>query len=153
MIFLSLKRQPPVRTCSIEKKGSTITFNIAGTKRSYTDPSWENIKVHQITIAFGQYGSQAALSTNALYYAKFIADKCTTWQDIPNKFSAGDTVTADCSNADICLNGLPSPELGALGNEYEDFYLSPGSNQIHCVWSDWAQKKPNFKLRYREVYI
>lgn len=143
----------PVRTCSIEKKGSTITFNIAGTKHSYTNPSWENLKVHQVTIAFGQYGSQPALFTNGLYYAKFIADNCTTWQDIPNKFSAGDRITANCSNADICLNGLPSPELGALGNEYEDFYLSPGPNQIHCVWSDWAKSKPSFKLRYREVYI
>nr|DAK69425.1 MAG TPA: distal tail protein [Caudoviricetes sp.] len=143
----------PVRTCSIEKKGSTITFNIAGIKQSYTDPSWENLKVHQVTIAFGQYGSQPALFTNGLYYAKFIADNCTTWQDIPNKFSAGDTITANCSNADICLNGLPSPELGALGNEYEDFYLSPGPNQIHCVWSDWAKSKPTFKLRYREVYL
>ena len=56
----------PVRTCSIEKKGSTITFNIAGTKHSYTDPSWENLKVHQVTIAFGQYASQPALFTNGL---------------------------------------------------------------------------------------
>lgn len=106
-----------------------------------------------MTFYFAQYGTNPTLGSNGLYWAKFIADQCTTWQDIPNKFSSGDVVTVDCNTADITLNDAPTPELGALGNDYEQFYLSPGVNQIGCVWSEWASRNPTFRMRYREVYL
>ena len=76
-------------------------------------------------------------------------------RDIPNKFSADDVVEADCKNAEILLNGTPAPSLGALGNDWEDFYLTPGLNQIGIAYSEWvsAECAPQFKVKYREVFL
>ena len=146
-------RVTPVRTSTIQKKGSTITIDVAGIKRSFTSPSAANMKVHQMTFWFGQYGAGKTLYANGLIYAKFIKDNCTTWQNIPNKFSANDVVTVDCNEAEIRLNDAPAPELGALGNDWEDFFLTPGLNQIGVAWSDWAIKAPEFKMKYREAFL
>lgn len=146
-------RPVPIRTSTIQKKGSTVTFNIAGIKRSFTSPSIADMKVHQMTFWFGQYGTTSPLYANGLIWAKFIKDNCTTWKDIPNKFTANDVITVDCNEAEICLNDVPTPELGALGNDWEDFYLTPGANQIGVAWSEWAEIAPTLTLKYREAFL
>ena len=64
-------------------------------------------------------------------------------------------VEADCEDGEIYLNDARAPELGALGNDWETFYLEPGTNQIGVAWSDWvpAGSAPSCKIRYREVFL
>lgn len=144
-----------VLTSCIQKSGSKVLFDIGGTKKSYRDSSISSIPVHEISIVFGKYSDKPALSDNGLYWAKFVKDGCDAYRDIPNKFSAGDVVTADCSDGEIRLNNSPTPALGALGNDWEEFYLEPGSNQIGVSWSDWvpAGSEPTCKIHYREVFL
>lgn len=146
-------RPVPTRTSTIQKKGDTITFNIAGIKRAFTSPAVADMEVHHMTFWFGQYGTAAPLYTNGLIYAKFIKDNCDTWQDIPNKFSANDVLMVDCESAQIYLNDIETPELGALGNDWDDFCLKPGTNQIGVAWSDWTTNNPTFKIKYREAFL
>ena len=74
---------------------------------------------------------------------------------MPNKFGANDVVEADCRNGKVLLNGVPSPDLGALGNDWEEFCLTPGLNQIGVSYSGWVEEEyaPTFKVRYREVFL
>ena len=146
-------RPVPTRTSTIQKKGDTITFNIAGIKRAFTSPAVADMEVHHMTFWFGQYGTATPLYTNGLIYAKFIKDNCDTWQDIPNKFSANDVLMVDCESAQIYLNDIETPELGALGNDWDNFYLKPGTNQIGVAWSDWTTNNPTFKIKYREAFL
>ena len=62
---------------------------------------------------------------------------------------------ADCKEGEIYLNGISSPELCALGNDWEGFYLTPGLNQIGFSYSDWIEAgyEPTIKVRYREVFL
>lgn len=144
-----------VRTSSITKTGKQIQFNVGTIKKTYNDSSVENLAVTEITFHLAQYGTKPALSYNGLYWAKFVKNNCDTWNDIPNKFSTNDIVKADCKNGEVYLNNALTPSLGALGNDWEDFYLSPGLNQIGFSYSDWvdAAYAPKFKIRYREVFI
>ncbi len=146
-------RPVPTRTSCIQKKGSTVTFEIAGLKRSFTSPDIADMEVHQMTFYFGRYASTTPLSTNGVIWAKFIKDNCDTYADIPNKFSANDELLVDCESAKIYLNDIETPELGALGNDWDQFYLKPGYNQIGVAWSDWTQSAPEFKMKYREVFL
>jgi hypothetical protein len=95
------------------------------------------------------------LSYNGLYWVKFAKNNCETYKDVPNKFSANDVLVADCKNGEILLNGIPSPALGALGNDWEGFCLEPGLNQIGISYSTWvsAGYAPTMKVRYREVFL
>ncbi len=144
-----------VQTSKILKSGSRVTFNIGGVTKSFMDEAIETVKVRKVTFMFEQFSSSKALSYNGLYWAKFVKNNCNTYKDVPNKFSANDVVTANCKNSEIHLNGVLSPELGALGNDWEEFYLSPGLNQVGYAFSDWVAPEyaPKVKLRYREVFL
>lgn len=144
-----------VKTSTITKSGKKIVFNIGGVKKTFTASNIENLPVKKICFYFGQYGTKPTLAYNGIYWAKFIKDNCDTWEDIPNKFSSNDIVVADCKNGEVLLNDTLTPSLGALGNDWEDFYLTPGLNQIGFSYSSWVNKKyaPKFKVRYREVFI
>ena len=124
---------------------------------SLTDNKIKDVAVTEITFMMAKYGTKPELSYNGLYWAKFVKDKCDTWEDIPNKFGANDVVTADCKSGEVLLNGTATPGLGALGNDWEDFYLTPGLNQIGFSYSDWFLLSdlyaPQFKVRYREVFL
>lgn len=139
----------------ITKSGQTVTFNICGIKKTYRDADIADVAVNEVTFTISKFGTKPALSYNGLYGVKFVKNNCDTIKDIPNKFSAGDVVEADCRDGEIYLNGVPAPALGALGNDWEDFVLTPGLNQIGIAYSSWvgAEYAPKFKVRYREVFL
>ena len=143
------------KSSTITKVGQTVNFNICGIKKSFRDSSIETATVKEVTFTFSQYGTKPRLGYNGLYWAKFVKNNCDTWEDIPNKFSANDVVEADCKKGEIYLNGVHTPSLGALGNDWEGFYLSPGLNQIGFSYSDWVPEEyaPKPKVKFREVFL
>lgn len=143
------------KTSTIIKSGKKVSFNIGGIKKTFEDDSIASLAADRITIAFLSYGTKPALLHNGLYSVKFVKNKCTTWKDIPNKFSANDVVKADCKTGEVYLNGVSRAELGALGNDYETFCLQPGYNVIGFSYSDWVpdESRPDFKVKYREVFL
>lgn len=144
-----------VKTSIIKKEGDTISFNVGGIKKVYTVPDIAEMQAHEVTFALLKNGSFSALYRNGLFGAKFVKDNCTDFQEIPNKFTTGDVLTADCKTGEIFLNNAPTPEYGTLGNEWEEFCLKPGVNFIGTAYSDWVEDAyaPTFKMRYREVFL
>lgn len=144
-----------VSTSTIIKSGKKVQFNVAGVKKSFTNADIAELRATKVTYAAEQYSSKPPLSYNGLYWVRFVKDKTTSQKDIPNKFTANDVVEADCKNGEIYLNGTRDSSLGALGNDWEHFYLTPGLNQIGVSFSDWVKEgyEPNFKVRYREVFL
>lgn len=143
------------KNSTITKNGELVTFNVGGYKKTFRDETIEATAVNEITFSMLQFGAKTALEYNGLYWAKFVKNNCDTMKDIPNKFSTADILEADCRNGEIYLNGALTPSLGALGNDWEDFYLTPGLNQIGYSYSDWvkAECAPSVKVRYREVFL
>lgn len=143
------------KSTAIHKTGSKIIFNVGGIQKTFTVAAIANKAVTHITFAFAKWSSNAALTYNGIYNLKFVKNNCDTMTDIPNKFSANDIMEADCNDGTIKVNNVLSPELGALGNDWEQFCLTPGLNQIGFAYSDWVEEEyaPKIKIRYREVFI
>jgi len=144
-------------TSVIKKIGNEVTFYVGGVKKSYRcyAAGFSKLKATTVSFAFSRYQSAEPLKYNGLYSVKFVKHNCDTYRDVPNKFSANDILVADCEGGEIMLNGVDSPELGALGNDWESFCLAPGLNRIGIAYSDWITEDyaPKFKLRYREVFL
>lgn len=140
----------------IRKEGGKITFYWRGSYPSYTFPSLANSKCTKIQISFSQYGHRGLgnnyVTRNYIRKIDFTKMNVKMWRDDPNKFSKDDYLLIDTSNGQITHKGLNQPDLGVIGNQWEDFYLSPGKNQIKCNYSNWAQT-PEFELTYREVFL
>lgn len=152
---LTGRDESSIPTSFIRKTGSEVVFNMIGIRRSFVVPSLENAVATRVTVRFGAYSDKPALSYNGLFWLKCVKDNCNTYVDIPNKFSANDVIRADCKNGEIYLNGVSFPDLGALGNDWEGFFLKPGLNQIGFSCSDWvpAAYAPKFKVKYREAFL
>lgn len=161
-----IKEIKTVKSSSIVKNGAKISFNLGGIKQNFTINSVKSKAVKKITVIFSQKRKAAALKYNGLYSMKFVRnyskqvtetiDKIVTeYHDVQNKFNANDVFTVDCSAANVKLNELERPDLGALGNDWEELCLQKGLNQIGFSYSDWVEDSyaPTFKLRYREVYL
>lgn len=140
----------------IRKEGDAVTFYWWGSYPVFRDAAIKNMKCTKIQVAFTQFdnrGTGANYVTRnylrALNFQKMYVEK---WKNVPNKFMGSDSFYANCRTGEVLHNGLAAAGLGALGNDWEEFYLAPGVNQIKCLYSDWANK-PEFKLRYREVYL
>lgn len=144
-----------VKTSSITKSGKTVTFNIGGIKKVFSDSAIADVETTQVVFTFLKLANYTPLSYNGLYWIKFVKNNCDTWKDVPNKFSASDVALADCKNGEVYLNDMRAPEMGALGNDWEEFYLERGLNHIGISYSDWVPDEcaPIFKMRYREVFL
>jgi predicted phage tail component-like protein len=139
------------RTSFITKDGDTLTFNIAGIKKSFDVSETITTDATSMNLSIGKCKSKSALPYNYIYYAKF-SQLNATW-DNDNTFNEEDVLVVDCNDGSITLNDAPKPELGALGNDYEKFTLENGQNQIGIDYSDFTTTAPTFLLTYREVFI
>lgn len=147
---------------SITKTGSAVTFKVGNLAAyTYTNGDIENMVAHNLSMHFGQFKGIASLHTNAINSVRFTMNPAGTFADIPNVFTSGDIVEADCNDASVYLkhanteDGQLAPQFGALGNDWEEFTLVKGVNIINAVWSDWVNSdyKPTLKILYNEVYI
>lgn len=135
-----------VKTTSIIKNGEKLFFDVAGMQETFTLDLADAKSVEFWTCG---YGSNAALTYNGLASAKFVKNS-SEWVDIPNTFTAGDELIIDTKTATVTLNGLERPDLGRLGNDWEQLVLSKGANQIGVAHSDFGD--PTVTMLYREVF-
>ena len=141
----------------ISRDGGVVTFSIGNlADRTFKDADIELIACEDIV-----FETSGNLRYNAIRSCAFISKKGVPFADIPNVFTAGDIVEADCNDANVYLyragsaEGHLEPQYGALGNDWEDFELTVGTNTIRAVWSDWVDPDyiPTIKIMYNEVYI
>lgn len=139
------------------KDGSVVTFSVGNLPdRTFKDSDIENVA--GINVVFNFTGG---FHTNALHSCSMVAKAGVPFAEIPNVFTAGDVVEADCNDANVTLyragslEGHLEPQYGALGNDWEDFVIRAGRNTIRAVWSDWVDPtyKPLIQIIFNEVYI
>lgn len=166
------------RPCNydITKDGSKFTFNAGGKTFSFTLEDLADVVATHVSIFISAWGDLPAVSWMGVYSCQFTSNsvkqtKTTeTWEqltekiEVQNTFTTNDILVCDCADGSVRLlnayatdeiSGGLHPELGALGNDWESFVLTKGSNQIGTMYSDWVEDayKPTFTLRYRERYL
>lgn len=169
---------------TIKKTGGKFDFNVGGLVFSYTDNALAGVIAGKVSFYFGRWGSAPVLERNGVYACtfddnnvKYTVPTTTTVENISyltnivdqvNTFGTNDVLVADCQSGTVWLNaasgetdeeefsnGAERPDLGALGNDWEQFTLVKGQNQIGTAYSEWVadEYKPTFKLRYRERFL
>lgn len=125
----------------IRKEGAKITFHWRGTYPSYIVPEVENMACAKVQIGF--YGwSNLSLGTYGLtrnYIKDFNYYKVTVdeWEDVPNRYAAGDVVEISGKNATVTVNGMLKTSDEVIGSEY--FKAAPGNTPVLFTASEWAE--------------
>lgn len=139
------------------KNGSTVTFSVG----ELADRTFKCSAIASTVSTSVVIGFSGSLNTNAVHSCAMIQKAGVPFAQIPNVFTAGDIVEADCNDANVVLYrkgssvGHLEPQYGALGNDWEDFRIMPGTNVIRAVWSPWVNTsyKPTIKIIFNEVYL
>lgn len=143
--------------CSMKKVGDKVTFSVGGYTKSYADPAIESLVANEITFHFTQKKSAVAMGTNYLSSCKLQRTQFDNYEDIANIFAPGDVLTVETATAGVYLDDgsatITAAYLGALGNDWEDFYLTKGANLIGVDYSDFTTAAPTFKIQYRERFL
>ena len=141
----------------ISRDGKVVTFSIGNLpSRTFKRSSIADTAVYDVV-----FETTGTFDTNAIRSCAFISKAGVAFADIPNVFTSGDIVEADCNSAEVYLYrngsiaGHLEPQYGALGNDWEDFEISVGTNIVRAVWSDWTNQnyKPTIKIIFNKVYI
>ena len=145
---------------SIKKVGANITIQVGNlAQRTFNVPDAEYIIADDASVYMGTYGT--AMNTNMIHSLLFRREAGVPFAEQPNVFTAGDIVEADCNDATVniyrdgSIGGHFEPQYGALGNDWEDFMLTSGTNVIRATWSEWVNTayKPQIEIEYNEVFI
>lgn len=139
------------------KDGGVVTFSVG----NLPDRTFKDSDIELVAGVDIEFNFSGAFHTNALHSCSMIAKAGVPFAEIPNVFTAGDVVEADCNDANVTLyragslDGHLEPRYGALGNDWEDFVIKPGQNTIRAVWSEWVNTdyKPLIEILFNEVYL
>lgn len=137
---------------TMKKLGSTFSFSVWGKQYSCVIDGTEDWTATEMSVFFEKYKDTSQLYGLFAEKSRFTKHHVVKVEDIPNIFSESDYLKADCGSGEVYLNDNIQYGLGALGNDWEKFELTPGVNTIQCAYSDWATA-PTFILEYREVYL
>jgi predicted phage tail component-like protein len=74
------------------------------------------------------------------------------WNDLSNRFSAGDVATIDVANRQILVNGVINADLQLIDNDWKKFRLLPGDTQILTQRSSWAQPY-EVEVAFQEAFL
>lgn len=141
---------------SISKLGDQITFRLdrvnlggGGVEMRVVD-GLSDIEVDGMTCWFTGFSDTPGWTMNweDSYFEWINVDY---WNDIPNRFKAGDVVVADVGTKTVFVNGVEERTLPTVGNMWDSFKLQPGENTIHPLASTWA-KPFTAKIEYREAW-
>lgn len=146
-----------IKTGKMAKSEGTVTFNVGGKTWSLTNDAITDLIANEITFHFMRNGTKTAIGSNFIYNCKLQRSQFENPEDIPNTFMPGDVLTVNTADAGVYLDDgsatISAQNIGALGNDWEDFYLAPGANTIACDYSDFTTTPPTFTLKYRERYL
>lgn len=146
----------------IKKDGDVVTFSIGNLPdRTFKASAIAGTPAYDIVFEFDEgTGTKWTNGFIGVRSCAFISN-AVPFMEIPNVFTSGDIVMANCSDANVYLfrngsvYGHSEPMYGALGNDWEDFNIKVGRNVIRAVWSDWVDTdyKPKIEITFNEVYI
>lgn len=142
------------RTETIAKTLGTVSFNVGGVTFTVTDPDLADHSYDARNVSFIIYkqpGADQIGENNALKSIQF-RGYANTWVDVENVIPREGLVSVDTGSGEISVNGDAQPDIGSIYNDFEDFRLTAGENQIACSSSGWVDDAV-YTMKYREVFL
>ena len=143
--------------CSIETTGSPkrIRFKAGGLfkgkTRSFELPeSMADSRAFKIVFGFYRWAASPPFDFNGIRSVRF-TKKYTSESELDAvPFQAAQTLVADSSSCEVTLDDLARPDLGALGNDWEQMCLVPGINEISTAFSQRPESTVKVMRRCRD---
>lgn len=132
-------------TFRIRKSDKTVRFDLNGRSITVTGETIDNFVADKVAIVQYRNGDSEPMSFNSPQKVQVT--------NAENRLFEGDSLKVDTDSALITVNSYERHDIGDISNNYDAFFLKPGTNIVVCTYSDWVDSPPTFKLKYHEVFL
>lgn len=136
------------------KQGDNLRFYFFGRYSGPYAPHLADVKCHKVYIVeadvFGRKDNDY-ITHNALKRFIFQKNNVDSWDDIPNRYSAGSELVVDTESGNIYFNGQPANDERVEGTYF--YPLKPGTNKVEFYQSSWVTNPPDVTIEYKERYL
>lgn len=137
------------------KEGDRLRIFWYGQYYYFTIPEIKDMACEKIQVWIGQWGSRdlgnQLVTHNYLKSIWFRKDNVEKYQDVPNRYRAGDVVTIDGESTKVYVNGMPAKGDEINGSNYPK--VPPGTTEVQFCYSSFSSPPPHIKAKIREVYL
>lgn len=137
------------------KEGDKLRIFWYGKYYHFTIPEIKDMECEKIQIWIGQWGdrnlSNQYVTHNYLKSIWFRKDNVEKYQDVPNRYRAGDVVSIDGESTKVYVNGMPAKGDEINGSNYPK--VPPGTTEVQFCYSSFSSPPPQIKAKIREVYL
>ena len=137
------------------KEGDKLRIFWYGTYMERNIPEIKDMECEKIQVWIGQWGSRdlgnQLVTHNYLKSIWFRKDNVDKYQDVPNRYRAGDVVSIDGESTKVYVNGMPAKGDEINGSNYPK--VPPGITEVQFCYSSFSSPPPQIKAKIREVYL
>lgn len=137
------------------KEGDKLRIFWYGKYYHFTIPEIKDMVCEKIQVWIGQWGSRdlgnQLVTHNYLKSIWFRKDNVEKYQDVPNRYRAGDVVSIDGESTKVYVNGMVAKGDEITGTDY--FKVPPGTTEVQFCYSSFSSPPPQIKAKIREVYL
>lgn len=137
------------------KEGEKLRIFWYGSYMERNIPEIKDMECEKIQIWIGQWGDRNLtnqyVTHNYLKSIRFRKDNVDKYQDVPNRYRAGDVVSIDGESTKVYVNGMVAKGDEITGTDY--FKVPPGITEVQFCYSSFSSPPPQIKAKIREVYL
>lgn len=137
------------------KEGEKLRIFWYGTYMERNIPEIKDMECEKIQVWIGQWGdrnlSNQYVTHNYLKSIRFRKDNVDKYQDVPNRYRAGDVVSIDGESTKVYVNGMPAKGDEINGSNYPK--VPPGTTEVQFCYSSFSSPPPQIKAKIREIYL
>lgn len=122
-----------------------------GSREEITAPGIKGKKSKKIHVTFGKPYNQNMITHMYLDSIKYTKNNMSIWEDIPNKFAMGTTVTVDSEINSLKVDEIQKLELRVIGSDF--LTIPPGKSQVQILQSKWNEIQPGVSVAFEERWI
>lgn len=132
-------------TFRITKSDRLVRFDLNGRSVTIMSETVNNFVADKVAVVQYRNGDSEPMTFNSVQKVQVT--------NAENRLFEGDSLKVDTDSALITVNSYERHDIGDISNNYDAFFLKPGTNIVVCTYSDWVDTPPTFKLKYHEVFL
>lgn len=137
--------------CDVVREDNKIQLYWLGSRYTIEAPELHEKRTTKVHLVWQSIYHKAYLTHAYIDAFKYINNKGTLIQDIPNRYHAGTELVLNSENNTIQMDGIYDISQKIVGSDF--ITLPPGESTLEFYTSSWSNDLPEISVDFEERYI
>lgn len=137
--------------CDVIREDSKIQLYWYGSRYTVEVPELHERRTTKIHFVWQSVRQKDFVAYAYIDAFKYINNKGTLIQDVPNRYHAGTELLLNSENKTIQLDGIYDISQKNVGSDF--ITIPPGESQLEFYTSSWSNDLPDIEVKFEERYL